>query len=166
MSTENQNKIEDELLNKKTPCQTIITIEGERILKNKIKYRSEVAAQRKANNHNLKKGTTEMVDAYQCSECGEWHIGRNGKKLTKSSKGKLIMEKVKFTVVGKIDLSKFDKKVQKQKAEEAKAKKAKQEARKKKNARLNEIKRNIKQEKLKTITLEDLKNLGGDIAGE
>lgn len=165
MSTANEENFEDELLSQKTPCQTIVTLEGgERILKDKIKHRSEAQAKRRADKHNLKKTSTEMVAAYECSECGHWHIGRNGKKLDAPTRAKLLDDRVKVKVVGFIDLTKFEKKkkptaeevAEKKKKEEAKKKKA--EARKEKNRLINTFKNMVKSTKMKRISLEELKN--------
>ena len=101
---------DDNLLNK-TACQTIITRkDGKEFLKNKRKFRSEPMAQRECNELNAKMAATEMLNTYQCGECNYWHLGRNGQILTTIKKRVLIKENFKVTVVGFVDLNKFDKK--------------------------------------------------------
>jgi hypothetical protein len=95
----------------KTACQTIVTKKnGEEFLKDKKKFRSEPMAQRECNELNAKMAATEMLNVYQCEECNQWHLGRNGQLLTTNKKRALIKENFKVTVVGFVDLTKFDKK--------------------------------------------------------
>lgn len=94
----------------KTSCQkVVITKKGEKILQNKKKYQSELAAKSACKNINLKPNVKEMCSAYYCSVCGQWHVGRNGRKMTDGAKQKLIDNYFKIKVVGFIDLDKNNK---------------------------------------------------------
>lgn len=64
-------------------CKTVIHIDenGDKIYSDKKKYLTLIKAQNAANEQN--KIITNFVQrvAYECRECGYFHVGRNGKPL-------------------------------------------------------------------------------------
>lgn len=108
---------------KRSHCEKIVTIDGVKSTKKKIQYKSLDEAIIKCKETNLKPKTTEKYVAYKCTVCHKYHIGRNGKSISKKYRKKLEKEKkylgwkkkvnkvrnINFNIIGKIDLSKFNK---------------------------------------------------------
>lgn len=66
-------------------------------------------ALRRAREVNLKRGKTEMMVAYKCPICSEFHIGHNGEKITDKYRKAVIPKMFSIKVVGKIDLDELNK---------------------------------------------------------
>lgn len=109
---------------KRSHCEKIVKKDGKETVEKKIPYNTLDDAIIKCKEINIKPKVTEKVVPYKCTVCHKYHIGRNGKPITKKYRKKLENEKqvlgwkkkvqsvknIKFNIVGKIDLSKFSKK--------------------------------------------------------
>ena len=98
----------------RTHCETIKGDDelGRPILKKKLKYKSHDKAVKACKNMNLRKGQIIKLVTYKCTVCHEYHIGRNGTKITPKYRNKLLREEMKkfspkkiiLKIVGKINL--------------------------------------------------------------
>jgi len=111
----------DEII--KTGCQTTrIGEDGETIIQDKVKFETLDDAIVECKKQNLMPEKTHKLVPYKCKVCYKYHIGRNGFLITEKYRDKLRKEKkeakkqafddnlrnAEFTVVGTVDLSKFD----------------------------------------------------------
>ena len=90
-------------------CETLIRIDpdGTKHYKPKKAYNTLDEAIKAAKVMNSQEKVLTKLVAYKCSTCFKYHIGRNGKDLSKKQKDKYFLEVIKntsFKVIGKIDL--------------------------------------------------------------
>lgn len=115
-------------------CNTLVRTEkdGTKVYKDKKKFDSLDDAIAACKEVNAQPHRISKLVSYKCKHCHKYHIGRNGKTITKKYREKLNFEKhvptpeeieerkrmaravdiehANFKVVGKIDLSKIPKK--------------------------------------------------------
>ena len=106
---------------KKTHCERFVTDENGNpvsvVKKNKLETFEE--AQLIADEHNIKnKKKKEHMSPYHCGICKKYHVGRTGREVSFDDVDKIWDRKLErkyrapdFKIVGKIDLSKFEKTV-------------------------------------------------------
>ena len=92
-------------MNNMNKCTTIkIDDDGNEVIKNKKQFFTLDSAIRHAKEINIKRDHTEKLVAYKCSYCHEYHIGRNGKRITPKEKEKYRKELgIELKIFGKID---------------------------------------------------------------
>ena len=110
---------------KKIGCQTVITDDaGNEILKDKKKFTSYKDADNAAKLQMASENINQILVAYKCKMCSNFHIGRNGKIMDNLDKRKSIrdaeiirkekelkkLKNFKPKIVGFIDLSLIDNK--------------------------------------------------------
>jgi len=88
---------------------------GEKIVKQKAIFKTFEGALARCNIMNAKSSNLIRIRPYLCDECGNFHIGRTGKKITLKYRKKVIEElskplnlltPINIKIVGKIDFKK------------------------------------------------------------
>lgn len=80
---------------------------GNKLLKPKKGYNTEVDAQMVCFFLNTRKETIHKAVTYKCCTCGKWHIGHHkGKELTDADKEKILRQWNKWKVVNKPTIKK------------------------------------------------------------
>ena len=118
----------------KVGCNTLVRTEedGTKVYKDKKKFESLDDAIEACKKVNAQPHRISKLVSYKCKCCHKYHIGRNGKTITKKYREKLVVEQhvptseeiqerrrmvravdiehADFKIIGKIDLSKIPKK--------------------------------------------------------
>lgn len=77
--------------------------DGNHILRPKVSFDSELKAQKKCFELNIKPHTIHKAVAYKCSVCGKWHIGHHyDRVLTDSEKAKIKEQYNKWKFIHQI----------------------------------------------------------------
>ena len=75
---------------------------GNKVLRPKIGYDSEIKAQELCFFLNTRKETIHKAVAYRCPTCGKWHIGHHkGKELNDTDKAKIMQQWQKWKIINK-----------------------------------------------------------------
>jgi len=84
----------------------------------KRKYKTMEKAQIAADEQNVMNSRSQLLNPYKCSVCSAFHVGRTGEKITDDDVDAIYERRIErkykvptFKIVGKIDLSKFEKTV-------------------------------------------------------
>ena len=88
-------------------CNTLVRTElnGTKVYKDKKAFDTLDAAILAAKKQNAHEKTIQKVEAYKCTYCHKYHIGRNGKMVTEKEKTKYRRDLgIGIKVLGKIDL--------------------------------------------------------------
>lgn len=89
-------------------CKTFSHIDenGSKVYKDKHRFNTLDDAIANCKKLNSIDDRLSKLVSYKCSECHKYHIGRNGKPLTKKYQEKLNKGKpeVRFKIIGKIDI--------------------------------------------------------------
>lgn len=97
----------------KNQCQTLSHYDelGEPVFKNKFKYETHDKAVAACKTLNVRGKQIKKLVTYKCKVCHKYHIGRNGKDITKKYVKKINntigkrKRELNLKIVGKIDLS-------------------------------------------------------------
>ena len=88
-------------------CNTLVRTDpnGIKVYKEKKPYNTLDEAILAAKKQNAKETTIEKLEAYKCTYCYKYHIGRNGKTVTDKERAKYRQELgISVKVLGKINL--------------------------------------------------------------
>ncbi len=94
----------------KNQCQTLSHYDelGKPVFKNKFKYETHDKAVSACKTLNLRDKQITKLITYKCKICHKYHIGRNGKDITKKYVKKISntigKRELNLKIVGKIDL--------------------------------------------------------------